>query len=176
VYFAAQDKLLYSINGKTGQLNWKYNFGSAFYNGHTNVYQGIVIQCLGDKTIAIDAKTSNLIWQKTASGTPDFRGDTIYMSYSGKVSALKLKTGDVIWQWGNDYGRGEDVIATDNHVIYTGRVSANFVRYNSLTGAMLHPLDPLNGIPYTQSIALPAMVINGKVYYGNSSSMKRSVF
>jgi outer membrane protein assembly factor BamB len=174
VYFATQDRYLYSLNGKTGKLNWKYNFGSVFYSGLTNIYHGIVIQCLGDKTIALDAKTGNLLWQKPTSGMPDFRGDTIYMSYSGAVSALKLKTGEELWQSHNDYGRGEDVIATDNHVIYTGRVTATFVRYNSLNGTQFHPLDGLNGIPYNQSIALPALIINGKVYYGNSSSIKRS--
>lgn len=173
VYFATQDRYLYSLNGKTGQLNWKYNFSTVFYSGVTSVHQGIVIQCLDDRTIALDAKTGNLIWEKPPSGMPDFSGDTIFMSYPGTVSALKLKTGAELWQSHNDYWRREDVIVTDSHVLYTGRAGSTFVRYNTINGTQYHPLESLNGIPY-QSIALPALIINGKVYYGNSSSIKRS--
>jgi outer membrane protein assembly factor BamB len=175
VYFGAQDNYLYSINANTGTVNWKHGLGSTVYfTDNTLVHNGVVIQCLSDKTVAIDSKSGSLLWQTPMSGLPGFKGDTVFLGYTNKVHALNIKTGSQFWVSAltDTYATSNQIIVVDS-TIYTGEYNIHFNRIKAKTGASYFITNTSTSPGIMDFLVFPIINFNGKIYYGGSGSMNR---
>ncbi|MEO6851377.1 MAG: PQQ-binding-like beta-propeller repeat protein, partial [Mucilaginibacter sp.] len=172
VYLSSQDGYLYAVDANSGQLKWKYKFSSFFnFERITTVHNGLVIQCLDDRTIFVDAGSGQLVWQTGPSATPAFSGDTVFMGANGNMNAFNIKSGAQIWKTADPYFVGYDIIKAGN-VIYDGRGASAFNRFSAKDGKALYASSGANGM--VQGGLIPVMLINGQLYFGNSSSIARS--
>jgi alcohol dehydrogenase (cytochrome c) len=121
VYTQDINSNVYSINLKSGKVNWfkKYNSPSVGPNG-VNVVNGVVYGATGDSAFALQASTGEQLWVKkltrnTNEGidmAPGVNNGTVYIStvpgnakgfYQGNgqaiLWALNAKSGAVQWKW-----------------------------------------------------------------------------
>ena len=121
VYTQDINSNVYSINLKSGKVNWfkKYNSPSVGPNG-VNVVGGVVYGATGDSAFALQASTGEQLWVKklTRNKTegidmaPGVNNGTVYIStvpgnakgfYDGNgqaiLWALNAKSGAVQWKW-----------------------------------------------------------------------------
>lgn len=144
------DGQLDALNIETGQLIWSYNNNdpSLVLRGGSaaQVVDDKVIVGFGNgKVLALESSTGELIWEKTvaqASGasplermvdidiTPLIKDNVIYVAtYQGKVEALGLQTGQVLWSkdisaYSGMLLDGDNLIISDaNGEIWAFRVS-----------------------------------------------------
>jgi alcohol dehydrogenase (cytochrome c) len=121
VYTQDINSNVYSINFKSGKVNWfkKYNSASVGPNG-VSVVNGVVYGATGDSAFALQASTGKQLWTKklTRNKTegidmaPGVNNGTVYIStvpgnaegfYDGNgqaiLWALNAKTGATTWKW-----------------------------------------------------------------------------
>jgi glucose dehydrogenase len=121
VYTQDINSNVYSINLKSGKVNWfkKYNSPSVGPNGVT-VVGGVVYAATSDSAFALQASTGEQLWTKKLTRNkqegidmaPGFNNGTLYVStvpgnakgfYKGNgqaiLWALNPKSGAAIWKW-----------------------------------------------------------------------------
>ena len=121
VYTQDINSNVYSINLKSGKVNWfkKYNSPSVRPNGVT-VSNGVVYGATGDAAFALQASTGEQLWTKKLTRNknegidmaPGVNNGTVYVStvpgnakgfYNGNgqavLWALNAKTGAAVWKW-----------------------------------------------------------------------------
>jgi glucose dehydrogenase len=121
VYTQDINSNVYSINLKSGKVNWfkKYNSPSVGPNGVT-VVGGVVYAATSDSAFALQASTGEQLWTKKLTRNkqegidmaPGFNNGTLYVStvpgnakgfYKGNgqaiLWALNAKTGAAVWKW-----------------------------------------------------------------------------
>jgi alcohol dehydrogenase (cytochrome c) len=121
VYTQDINSNVYSINLKSGKVNWfkKYNSPSVGPNGVT-VSNGVVYGATGDAAFALQASTGEQLWTKKLTRNknegidmaPGVNNGTVYVStvpgnakgfYNGDgqavLWALNAKTGAAVWKW-----------------------------------------------------------------------------
>jgi len=121
VYTQDINSNVYSINLKSGKVNWfkKYNSPSVGPNGVT-VVNGVIYGATGDSAFALQASTGEQLWIKKLTRNnhegvdmaPGFNNGTVYVStvpgnakgfYQGNgqaiLWALNPKTGAAKWKW-----------------------------------------------------------------------------
>ena len=148
VYFEADlwgapDSHLYAIEAANGELLWKYKVQDSLRLFSTPVVANGIVSFISGALIALDAKTSELVWRieamdetftdQTAVDDVVYVGSNYHESNStcrgvdcdrrtdrGRLYALDAATGEVIWQYGTqeDSVRGSTV--ADNVVFFFG--------------------------------------------------------
>ncbi|WP_175403970.1 PQQ-binding-like beta-propeller repeat protein [Mucilaginibacter sp. PPCGB 2223] len=182
IYFTVMStRSMLSLNAQSGTLNWQYIYGtqaeSIFLNNRniTQIHNGVILQTLGPKTIAVNATTGSLLWNVPTSCNPGFRGDTVYMCYSGKMHALNIKTGTQIWQSADAFdvvynnGYNSDIVVVGNKLYASGN-NCLLTEVNADTGKTSMSISSYAAGLY---VVFPVVILNNKTYYGNSSAVVR---
>ncbi|MGY5254887.1 outer membrane protein assembly factor BamB family protein [Sphingobacterium spiritivorum] len=136
-----------ALDKKTGKEIWSYRTNSSVKN-KLNVAEGLVLATDGAGNVyALDVKTGKLKWTKSLSGgtlpvyvTGGVVDKGIYYTGYGKyLSALNVKTGDVIWQnkdWNSGEGMpGSMLVAKD--VLITGSNWNSLFAHELASGKLL---------------------------------------
>ena len=170
VYVGSRDKKIYSLNGKTGDLNWEFKTGGFVTSSPAIGADGTVYVGSWDKNVyALDGKTGVVRWKfKTEAGvasSPAIGADgTVYVgSNDNKVYAIYENNGTKKWDFPTGGGvYSSPAIGADGTIFVGSRDKKIYAIYEN-NGTK--KWDFLTGGEVDSS---PAIGADGTVYVGSN--------
>lgn len=166
----------YSINRKTGSVNWNASFGGGGYSQPTILDGTLYISSSNETLYAVDAASGLVKWSfsEPSSDTTNrnnFTNPTVVngVVYAGSanqyVYAIDAATGSLKWRFFNTYGRGAGYFTSNPSVVdgtlYIGDAIGNFFALNALDGSVKWIYNTNNGSSSSPTVR------NGIVYFGD---------
>ena len=109
VYVGCRDGHVYAIDARSGKKKWDYSTSQSWVNGTPAVRGGIVYVGTSDthKFLALDARSGRLIYavdtHALVFSSAAIAGKLLYVgAFNGRLSALDIATGDLVWQFQTD--------------------------------------------------------------------------
>jgi outer membrane protein assembly factor BamB len=146
-----------------------------------NYLVAVITNC--NSVVALDGRTGEEIWtynsgnldELAISPTAVFVGDGAY------VTALDVKTGDVLWSTRMPYGKGATILHVQGDTLYAGfNTGLSYVLFDALTGEVLDGGSSMDG-KFPPSEIYPARelqatlgfhpIVGNTVYWGNEESV-----
>lgn len=162
VYINSTDKMLYALDGKTGQQKWAFAQKSFAFSSPTIGDQQIYVGD-GFYLYAVDTETGVEKWRyeaKLISNSPVVVDNTVYV---GQLMALNAETGDLKWEFPiSGYVYSSPAVA--NGVVYIGSGWGYLYAVDADTGQELWKFKTSAAIESTP------MVANGVVYVGSNDT------
>ncbi|HEY3274520.1 MAG TPA: toll/interleukin-1 receptor domain-containing protein [Methanocella sp.] len=170
VYIGSIDAV-YAIDAKTGAGKWTYELTnpvtSPALEPSPAVAGGVVIASDYRYIVAIDAVTGTEKWRYQAEnsfdGSASIAGNVVYATADGKVSALDLYTGDLLWK--TDYVSmslwDSSPSVSDGRVFKAG-LTGTVIALDAATGKSLWTFD--NG-DFKSFVGMPS-IVGDLVYIG----------
>ena len=173
VYFGAEDKKVYAVNGVTGEKKWEFETGGAVSAAPAVSVNGLVYVGSGDgKLYALETGTGRERWEfsttQPVKSTPAIGPDgTVYFGADvNKVYALKGDSGVKQWEFQMLGEVASSPIIGADGALYVGEGSSVVA---------IRALDRLAGLPIWKTIVWtnifagcfgPAIGSNGLLYFG----------
>ncbi len=141
VYFGADDKRIYALTTKKGELIWSYATNAAVRSSPT-VADGIVYAGSNDDHLyAVNAEAGEFIWRYRTGGdvisSPAVANGIVYVgSNDGSLYALDATTGTLAWS----YETGGAVVsspAVSDGVVYVGSYDGFLYALDAATGSLV---------------------------------------
>lgn len=144
-YFGAQDGRLFAVNAASGRIRWAYDTGGRINSSPTLTGDRVCITTYAGSIFCLGARDGHKIWS-TYVKRDALRYDSFYaslstdgarlytISRSGKVVALSVATGHVLWTRSfNSWGYSTPAVGRDR--IFVGDFAGSLHALSKTTGA-----------------------------------------
>jgi outer membrane protein assembly factor BamB len=118
LFVPSADRNLYALDARTGAVRWRFDAGAPVLS-EPLAADGYVVFCAGERLLAVDAATGELVWSVPGRGFSAGRaacdGDRVYTAAAdGYARAHDLRTGREAWS--------HPMVAGDRHrvALYSG--------------------------------------------------------
>ena len=171
VYFGADDKRIYALTTKKGELLWSYATNDAVRSSPA-VADGVVYAGSNDDHLyAMNAETGEFIWRYRTGGdvksSPAVANGIVYVgSNDGSLYALDATTGTLVWS----YETGGAVVsspAVSDGVVYVGSYDGFLYALDAATGSLVWSYeteDKVASSPAVSGVKVYVGSVDGKVY------------
>ena len=140
VYILDLEGIVYSVDKKTGKVNWKKDFGEL--SAAAPAYSDGIVYALNldpDQIVAIRAKDGKELWRKSigspgSESSPLIVGDKlIFGCQCGSVYALNKKTGKLLWST-ETAGEVKGAVAYHDGVVFGSNYGGEFFAIDASDG------------------------------------------